>query len=147
MTIQTLADLNTVLPQTLEQIPYLQLLILFGSRARGEEHAESDWDFAVLYDPFLRQHYEHPGSQQFRGCRILQQQLGLADDRIDIVILNDCSEYLAHVIACDGHLLFEQQPGAFQTFRHSALKSRVELSQMETQERAELERELQAWGI
>ena len=28
----------------------IERIVLFGSRARGEEHAESDWDFAVFFD-------------------------------------------------------------------------------------------------
>jgi uncharacterized protein len=28
----------------------IERIVLFGSRARGDEHAESDWDFAVFFD-------------------------------------------------------------------------------------------------
>jgi predicted nucleotidyltransferase len=28
----------------------IERVVLFGSRARGDEHAESDWDFAVFFD-------------------------------------------------------------------------------------------------
>ncbi|MEC4895538.1 MAG: nucleotidyltransferase domain-containing protein [Oscillatoria sp. PMC 1051.18] len=35
------------LPQV---IPYLKLLILFGSRVRRDTHANSDWDFAKVYE-------------------------------------------------------------------------------------------------
>jgi predicted nucleotidyltransferase len=28
----------------------VERIVLFGSRARGDEHAESDWDFAVFFD-------------------------------------------------------------------------------------------------
>ncbi|MGH6899986.1 MAG: nucleotidyltransferase domain-containing protein [Geminicoccaceae bacterium] len=31
-------------------------IVLFGSRARGEEHAESDWDFAVFFDHAPTEH-------------------------------------------------------------------------------------------
>lgn len=29
---------------------HVERIVLFGSRARGDEHAESDWDFAVFFD-------------------------------------------------------------------------------------------------
>lgn len=32
-----------------EKIPYLKMLVLFGSRATGNASNHSDWDFAVLY--------------------------------------------------------------------------------------------------
>ena len=28
----------------------VERIVLFGSRGRGDEHAESDWDFAVFFD-------------------------------------------------------------------------------------------------
>jgi predicted nucleotidyltransferase len=31
--------------------PHLRLLLLYGSRARGDAHARSDWDFGYLADP------------------------------------------------------------------------------------------------
>jgi len=31
----------------------LRLLVLFGSRARGDERADSDWDFGYLGSPSL----------------------------------------------------------------------------------------------
>jgi predicted nucleotidyltransferase len=52
-----LADLIAKIPQILEQIPYLKLLVLFGSRARGDHDPKSDWDFAFLCDEEL--HKQH----------------------------------------------------------------------------------------
>ncbi|MCY7393637.1 MAG: nucleotidyltransferase domain-containing protein, partial [Leptolyngbyaceae cyanobacterium CAN_BIN12] len=57
---QAIADLQSAIPQILEQVPYLRLLVLFGSRARGDHFPSSDWDFALLFDEELRQQYE-PG--------------------------------------------------------------------------------------
>jgi uncharacterized protein len=34
----------------------VERIVLFGSRARGEEHAESDWDFAVFFDHAPTEH-------------------------------------------------------------------------------------------
>lgn len=39
--------------EIVQKIPYLKMLILFGSRVRGDNHCKSDWDFAILYEqPF-----------------------------------------------------------------------------------------------
>ncbi|MDY7008031.1 MAG: nucleotidyltransferase domain-containing protein [Cyanobacteriota bacterium] len=48
------SDLKKLSPQLPEKIPYLKMLVLFGSRARGDTHAKSDWDFAALYDEEIR---------------------------------------------------------------------------------------------
>jgi uncharacterized protein len=55
---RTLDDVKSVMPQILEQIPYLKLLVLFGSRARKDHHETSDWDIAALYDEDKRHEYE-----------------------------------------------------------------------------------------
>ena len=34
----------------------IERIVLFGSRARGDEHAESDWDFAVFFDHAPTEH-------------------------------------------------------------------------------------------
>jgi uncharacterized protein len=34
----------------------VERIVLFGSRARGDEHAESDWDFAVFFDHAPTEH-------------------------------------------------------------------------------------------
>jgi predicted nucleotidyltransferase len=47
LTIEKLRELSQQLP---DKIPYLKMLVLFGSRATGNIHEKSDWDFAALYD-------------------------------------------------------------------------------------------------
>ncbi|MBW4525068.1 MAG: nucleotidyltransferase domain-containing protein [Phormidium tanganyikae FI6-MK23] len=39
---QLIADIQAAIPQILEQVPYLKLLVLFGSRARGNGFPSSD---------------------------------------------------------------------------------------------------------
>ena len=50
---QSSADIQAAIPQILEQVPYLKLLVLFGSGARGDAFPSSDWDFALLFDLVL----------------------------------------------------------------------------------------------
>jgi predicted nucleotidyltransferase len=38
---QTIDDLQAAIPKILEQVPYLKLLVLFGSRARGDTKLQS----------------------------------------------------------------------------------------------------------
>ena len=40
-------DIKAKIPELLEQVPYLKLLVLFGSRARGDNQESSDWDYAI----------------------------------------------------------------------------------------------------
>ncbi|MFP3435932.1 nucleotidyltransferase domain-containing protein, partial [Paraburkholderia sp. SIMBA_061] len=46
-------DLSKQFSRFIPQVPYLKMLVLFGSRGRREAHENSDWDFAVLYDEDL----------------------------------------------------------------------------------------------
>ncbi len=140
-------DLKLFVPKILEKLPYLKLLILFGSRARGDNNFGSDWDFAVLYDQELRQHYEHGSWDFVKGWIVLEQILQLPEDQIDFVILNECSDLLAHVIARDGKLLYEQESGEFEVFRKKSLKTNSELKQIEQQEKNFLDLELQKWEV
>jgi len=85
--------------------PGLQLLILHGSRARGDAHDRSDWDLAYRGDP------------RFDPDVLLA---ALADrlkaDRIDLVDLDRAGALLRYRVARDGVVLFEQDAGHFQRF-------------------------------
>jgi hypothetical protein len=76
---------------------------LFGSVARGAEHAESDVDVGVLLD---RAH--HPSRASRSELRIgLSAELVhvLSHDRVDVVVLNDAPPELGrHVVTCGERL-------------------------------------------
>lgn len=120
---KNLGDLITEIPQILEQVPYLTLLVLFGSRARGDHDAYSDWDFAFLCDEELRKQYEKGGLDSYRIWGILQQIYNLDDDQIDAVDLKNCSDTLAHFIAEDGQVIYEQKSGIFLELKDKKLMS------------------------
>ncbi|HSS49205.1 MAG TPA: nucleotidyltransferase domain-containing protein [Thermoanaerobaculia bacterium] len=90
--------------------PGLELLLLFGSRARGDAHSGSDWDFSYLagavFDPddFL--------------ARLV---LGLKTDRIDLVNLRRTSGLLRYRVAAEGQPIFEKNPGNFERFWFKAV--------------------------
>jgi uncharacterized protein len=131
MCTQSIDDVKAKIPELLEQVPYLKLLVLFGSRARGDNQASSDWDFAMLFDEDLRQQYEPRGGwDRYRSWAILQKLLDLGDDEIDWVELKDASEMLAHSISRDGVVLYSADPEGFLNFQRTHSKADDELKRM-----------------
>ncbi len=122
-------DLAAAIPAILEQAPYIQLLVLFGSRARGTAGQSSDWDFAFLCDEDQRKRYENDGFGFLRIWGILQDIYHLEDGQIDAIEMKDCSDLLAHYIAKEGKILYERSPGMFENFRKVKLKTPEELKE------------------
>jgi uncharacterized protein len=146
MQIQTIDDVKAKIPELLEQVPYLKLLVLFGSRARGDHQASSDWDFAMLFDEDLRQQYEVGGGWNcYRSWIILQKLLDLGDDEMDWIDLKNASAITAHCIAQDGLVLYESTAGCFETFHRTALKSQAELKIYRQSVRAKVYEALERW--
>ncbi|MEP6519658.1 type VII toxin-antitoxin system MntA family adenylyltransferase antitoxin [Microcoleus vaginatus] len=130
----TLAELQESALQLPEQIPYLKMLVLFGSRARGDTHAKSDWDFAALYDEKLREEScNNRGFAWFEVPGILGEAFSINSDEIDVVELNRCSPLIANFIAQDGKLLYEQESGQFEQFVKTHLMNELELQELERQ--------------
>ncbi|NET32734.1 MAG: nucleotidyltransferase domain-containing protein [Cyanothece sp. SIO1E1] len=126
------------------KMPYLRLLILFGSRARGDASEDSDWDFAILYDEEQWQEYEK--NEIWFGTKsssILEETFKLSNEELDVVDLGSCSELLAHSIAHDGRLLYERKPGEFEEFKERALKTSEELKASYQQMRASIRQKLE----
>jgi predicted nucleotidyltransferase len=94
----TLAELREIALQLPDRIPYLKMLILFGSRARGDTHAKSDWDFAALYDGELREEScKDRGFAWFEVPVILGEAFNLNSDEIDVVELHRCSQWFVNL--------------------------------------------------
>jgi uncharacterized protein (DUF433 family)/predicted nucleotidyltransferase len=140
---QTLEDLIELIPQVLEQVPYLKLLVLFGSRARGDHDVNSDWDFAFLCDEELRKQYEKEGFGFLRIWGILQKIYKLGDDQIDAVDMTKCSKILAHNIATDGRILYELEPGEFAVFQREKLITPEEMKRLQKEMREDLRKRVQ----
>lgn len=140
---KTVDDLIAEIPKILEQVPYLRLLVLFGSRARGDYHEKSDWDFAFSCDEELRKQYEKGSWDVYRIWVILQKKYRLGNDQIDVVELKDCSDILAHYIAQDGHVIYERNPGEFEDFRQKRLMSPAQMKQLRKEMRERLKEKLQ----
>ena len=145
---QSLIDLEMLTSQLPNKIPYLKMLVLFGSRATGKTHDKSDWDFATLYDEDKRK--ACIGERAFAWFEI-PQKLGevfeINSDEIDVVELNKFSSLIAHFVARDGKLLYESEPGEFEKFKQNALMSDLELKQTEWDLRNQVELFLQEWEL
>jgi len=106
-----------------KEIPYLKMLVLFGSQARGDNHKLSDWDFAALYDEKLRAFFcEDQPFFHFSIPFILGKFLKINSEKIDVVELNHCSPLLGFYVARDGKLLYENEPEQFIKFQMNAWK-------------------------
>ncbi|HVR96130.1 MAG TPA: nucleotidyltransferase domain-containing protein [Thermoanaerobaculia bacterium] len=87
------------------QAPGLDLLVLFGSRARGDVHPDSDWDFGYLaasgFDP---------------DDLLARLVLLLEADKVDLVDLSRANGLLCFRAASEGRPVFEAVPGTFNRF-------------------------------
>lgn len=147
MKTPSLAELKVVSSQLTEKVPYLKMLVLFGSRATGKIRANSDWDFAALYDEEIRKTLITDPFAWFEVPTIISQMLEIPDDKVDVVELNNCSTIIAHFVARDGILLYEKESGEFEDFRKRALKSDLEMKEIRKTLREKIEASLQRWGV
>lgn len=87
----------------------LGLLVLFGSRARGEARADSDWDLGYL------------GDERFDPLEFLLPLVAtLGTERVDLVDLGKAGALLRFRAARDGRPIFEEHPGRFVEFQLQA---------------------------
>lgn len=143
----TIAELKELSSQLPEKIPYLKMLVLFGSRATGNTKANSDWDFAIFCDEEQRQAYtENNISGLFELPMLIGEVLKINPEYIDVVELNQCSWLIAHFVARDGIILFETNSGEFEGFRLISLKQESELKKFRQDQHRIIEIELNKWG-
>ncbi len=89
--------------------PRLKVLLLFGSRARGDASEHSDWDFGYLASDDL----DLP-------ALLASLVTALATDRVDLVDLDRASGLLRFRAARDGETVFEASEGLADRFRLEA---------------------------
>lgn len=83
----------------------LLLLLVFGSRARGDAHTGSDWDIGYLANP------------DFDPDALLSQLVSLLDvNRVDLVDLGRASGQLRYRAATDAVVVYERDERLFQRF-------------------------------
>ncbi|MBD2268679.1 MAG: type VII toxin-antitoxin system MntA family adenylyltransferase antitoxin [Dolichospermum sp.] len=146
--IPTIAELQELSSQIPERIPYLKMLVLFGSRATGNTKADSDWDFAVLCDEEKYNLYieDHPLAL-FAIPGILGEIFKINSDKIDIVKLNYSSKLIAHFVARDGKVLYEESADEFEKFKQRVLLSNTEITMIRKNQLATIENFLQRWEV
>jgi len=85
--------------------PGLELLVLFGSRARGDAYDGSDWDFAYL------------GTGEFDPDAFLARLVPLLGaERVDLVDLARANGLLRYRVAGEGKVLHEAASDLFARF-------------------------------
>ena len=84
----------------------LGLLVLHGSRARGEERASSDWDFAYA-----------GGARVDRLALLADLSATLGTDAVDVADFDRAGGLLRFRVARDGVLIAEDRAGAWQEAR------------------------------
>ena len=97
------------LARVARETPGLELLMLFGSRARAEPHERSDWDLGYLAADGV-----DPSTLLARCVE------ALGTDRVDLVDLRRANGLLRYRAARDGQLVFEARRGVDDRFRLDA---------------------------
>lgn len=147
MKTQSIVNFKAIVPELPNEFPCLKMLVLFGSRARGEEKANSDWDFAVLYDGEMCQQVSENAFVEFEIVSAIAQLLNLSPDDIDIIDLHRCSPLIAHFVATDGKAIYEKEAGEFQRFKQTALMNQGQLNALRQTLKQKVEANLQRWGV
>ena len=92
-------------------LPGIQLLVVFGSTARGRDRVGSDLDVGVIL-----------GAGPVALRRTVEVALARAADRdVDVVDLDTASPLLRFEVARDGILIHEGRPHAWADFRARAM--------------------------
>lgn len=147
-TKNTILEIKTLAQQIPKKIPYIKTLILFGSRARGDIHADSDWDFAVFYDRTMRENViDNNILATWETPRLLGEILQINSDQIDLIDLDCCNPLIAHFVARDGQLLYEFCTGDFLNFQQSFLMNDQQLTQIKQSLRQSINDFLLEWGL
>lgn len=99
------------LQQVLTAFPEIRLAVLFGSVARGEDAAGSDWDLGVLLE----------GGSVDRLWDVEIAAVGALRRTVDLVDLHRAPPLLRFEIARDGVVLVEREPGEWTRFKARAM--------------------------
>ena len=95
----------------------VNLVVLFGSRAHGTHTESSDWDLGVSF----QQASEHP-LRLYALDAELAEAMACSSDAVDVVNLDEAPYLLQRVVAEQGQLLFERQPGLFASYCSKAIR-------------------------
>jgi predicted nucleotidyltransferase len=119
-------NFNLSIKQLAEDNPDILIVWLYGSRAKGNAHRNSDYDLAVAFKSFIK---NDPLEKRLRPeCLALdwQQALGLHDFQLSIVDFNQAPISLAfEIIQADNVLFCRDEDRLWQEIQR--IHSRMEL--------------------
>ncbi len=138
-------DLRQLVEKIIAKISSLKMLVLFDSRVVGNIHSKSDRDFAVIYDSGqLNQNRKE--NELLQTLQIISEVLEVNEDLVDVIDLEQSTPLLAHFIARDGELIYEQRPGEFEQFKQKALLNDIELQTVENNLKEQINTFLKEWA-
>ena len=127
--VQRLEDLRAVAPS-------VELVVLFGSVARGRSRPDSDVDVAVRCD----------GPADLDALYLLLAPR-LATTLLDLVDLRRTGSLLALQVARHGRLLYERDPGAFRSFQSLASRRYCDTDKLRRAQRRSIHAFLERQGL
>jgi len=127
--VEQLADLGVFAPS-------VQLVVLFGSVARGRSRPDSDLDIAVRCD----------GPADLDALYVLLAPR-LATDALDLTDLRRAGSLLAFQVARHGRLLYERDPGAFRSFQSLASRRYCDTDKLRRAQRRAIHAFLERHGL
>lgn len=83
------------LKNKIDSLSYIKTAFLFGSRASGETHAKSDYDFAFEMEKLPEEHWGMQAKAWMDVCDVL----GVKEYDVDIIDLSSADSYLKRAIA------------------------------------------------
>jgi len=90
--------------QLAENNPEVEIVWLYGSRARGNAHSQSDYDLAIAFKTYIEDPIEcrlRPELLALKWCQQLNNQLSIID-------INQVPLPLAYTVIQDNKLLYSQ---------------------------------------
>ncbi len=109
-----------------KQTPEVAILWLYGSRARGTQRADSDYDLAVAFQTFIR---DNPLESRLRPELLAmdwRRSLGLPENRLSVIDINQIGVSLAYHVVNHHEPLFCRDPRRLLTEQNRVL-GRMEL--------------------
>jgi len=127
--VERVSDLRAVAPS-------VELVVLFGSVARGRSRPDSDLDVAVRCD----------GAADLDALYLLLAPR-LAATLLDLVDLRRTGSLLAFQVARHGRLLYERDPGAFRSFQSLASRRYCDTDKLRRAQRRSIHAFLERQGL
>lgn len=129
------------------KIPYLKILVLFGSQATAQANDDSDWDFAVLYDEKLyTKQLEKDAWDLLEIPSILGEVFEIDSAHIDVIDLSRCHPFVADSIAIEGKLVYEKADGEFENYRRKIKLSEQQKEEISQQLKSNIDAFLKTWN-